>query len=69
MPQEAVGDIAIAGADEVQRLRRSARFAAIAPRVANETEMMVATITSARMPIPANTVAPVIDRIRSIQAR
>ena len=31
--------------------------------------MMVAIITSARMPMPANTMAPVIDRIRSIQAR
>src|SRR5882724_8249244 len=31
--------------------------------------MMVAIITNARMPMPANTVAPVIDRIRSIQAR
>src|ERR1700744_6507276 len=30
---------------------------------------MVAMITSARMPRPANTVAPVIERIRSIQAR
>ena len=38
-------------------------------RVANETEMMVATITSARMPRPASTVALVIERIRSIQAR
>src|SRR5258707_6429592 len=45
------------------------RFAAIAPRVANDTEMMVAMIISARMPIPASTVAPVIERIRSIQAR
>src|ERR1700744_728900 len=30
---------------------------------------MVAMITSARMPRPGNTVAPVIERIRSIQAR
>ncbi len=45
------------------------RLAAIAPRVANDTEMMVATMTSARMPMPAATVAPVIERIRSIQAR
>src|ERR1700761_7428666 len=45
------------------------RLAAIAPRVAKDTEMMVAMITSARMPRPANTVAPVIERIRSIQAR
>ena len=41
----------------------------MAPRVANETEMMVAAITSARMAMPANTVAPVIERMRSIQAR
>src|ERR1700761_1513053 len=45
------------------------RLAAIAPRVAKDTEIMVAMITSARMPRPANTVAPVIERIRSIQAR
>src|SRR5438270_1094958 len=31
--------------------------------------MMVATMTRARMPTPASTVAPLIDRIRSIQAR